>query len=338
VSIIAAQHSLRPSRLGIQFELLKRNIHGLFQAKIPQNPHGYCAIYFQSNKIVSLSNTPSRIARHAVVNMHAVKAKYSYCVHLIFTTVAMHTPRLVVLIALPLLTAAALLLHGPIAQPAHYHDFADTRALWGIPHAADVLSNLPFLLIGLWGLVRAQHTSVALKNATLCLCVWLIATCFGSAFYHWAPNNFGLLIDRIPIALACAAITALLLADRVHARAGAALPLCTLSVLAIASCLLWYASEQAGASDLRLYLFVQFLPMLLVPLLTLLFAGGTVSARTWWLVVALYAIAKAVELLDHSIYTTVHLVSGHTLKHMFAAAAAYVLVRALTAPRETVRV
>ena len=50
-------------------------------------------------------------------------------------------------------SALALLLHGPIAQWASYHAFADQRELWGIPHAADVLSNLPFAIAGLWASV-----------------------------------------------------------------------------------------------------------------------------------------------------------------------------------------
>jgi hypothetical protein len=245
----------------------------------------------------------------------------------------MHTYRLPILVALPLLAAAALWLYGPIAQPAHYHHFADTRMFASIPYAADVLSNLPFFIIGLWGLFNVRHASAPLKNATTWLCVALMATCFGSAFYHWEPNNWGLLIDRVPIALACAAITVLLLADRVHTRAGGITPLFVLNATAFASCIVWYRSELMDASDLRLYLFVQFLPMLLVPVLTLLYPNGSIRVQTWWVVVALYAVAKAVEVLDHRIYEALHFISGHTLKHLFAAAAAWVLVRALVNER-----
>ena len=42
----------------------------------------------------------------------------------------------------PVLAAAlALWLHGPIAQPAHYHTFVDARAWGPLPNAANVLSN-----------------------------------------------------------------------------------------------------------------------------------------------------------------------------------------------------
>jgi uncharacterized BrkB/YihY/UPF0761 family membrane protein len=83
----------------------------------------------------------------------------------------MHTYRLPILVALPLLAAAALWLYGPIAQPAHYHHFADIRMFASIPYAADVLSNLPFFIIGLWGLCNVRHASAPLKNATTWLCV-----------------------------------------------------------------------------------------------------------------------------------------------------------------------
>ncbi len=56
------------------------------------------------------------------------------------------------LLVLAALLALGLLLHGPIPQWASYHQFADQRGWHGLPHAADVLSNLPFALIGLWAL------------------------------------------------------------------------------------------------------------------------------------------------------------------------------------------
>ena len=65
-----------------------------------------------------------------------------------------------------LLVAAAILalalgLHGPIAQWASYHAFADARAWLGLPNAQNVLSNLPFALLGLWG--RADAFALAIE-------------------------------------------------------------------------------------------------------------------------------------------------------------------------------
>ncbi|MGY3575136.1 hypothetical protein [Bradyrhizobium sp. USDA 4504] len=46
---------------------------------------------------------------------------------------------------------AAFAVHGRIAQPAGYNDFADHSALSGIPHAGDVLSNIGFAVVAIWG-------------------------------------------------------------------------------------------------------------------------------------------------------------------------------------------
>jgi hypothetical protein len=241
----------------------------------------------------------------------------------------MRTLRHFILIGFPLLGIIALALTGPIAQPHEFHAFADTRA-WGfIPNAADVLSNLPFLFAGLWGLLRIERVATPLRPLAALLCVAIALTCFGSAYYHWDPQNFGLMIDRIPIALACATIALILLADRVTPAAARLLPMTALSAIAVASCVFWYVTEQAGAGDLRPYIVIQALPMLLVPLLTLLYPGGQIRGATWWSVLALYALAKLCEGLDHQIFEFTQIVSGHTLKHLFAAAAAFVLIRAL---------
>lgn len=235
--------------------------------------------------------------------------------------------RALVLFALALLLGAALWLHGPIPQWDSYHHFADRRAWLGIPHAADVLSNLPFACIGawwLWAMRGAPHTA-ATPAWRLFACA-LIATAAGSAFYHWAPDNASLAFDRLPIAWACAALTCAFLAERVHARWAAPGVLGAAWLAASVSVALWWWSEAAGRSDLRPYLFVQFLPMLLVPAALLLrlprrFAAAAPDGA-WWGVLAGYALAKAFEVGDHAVFEHLAWLSGHTLKHLVAAGAA----------------
>ena len=103
------------------------------------------------------------------------------------------------LFSLAAATAIALALHGAIPQPAEYHAFADARGWLGLPNAANVLSNLPFTLIGAWGLWRLsaiQHGPA--RAAWCCFCAALACTGFGSAIYHWAPANASLVLDRCP--------------------------------------------------------------------------------------------------------------------------------------------
>ncbi len=224
--------------------------------------------------------------------------------------------------------ALALGLHGPIPQWANYHAFADARPWLGLPNAENVLSNLPFALIGLWGWRRAAGVL-----AWRAFSVALVCTAFGSALYHWAPGNALLVADRLPIAWACAALACGFLSERVDAR-WASLPVMAAATLAAsASVAWWWISEQLGVGDLRAYLFVQFLPMLTVPAALLLklrpLRLDAVRNTAWWAVLGLYGAAKLMELADAAVFDTLVFASGHTLKHLLAAAAAACLLGGL---------
>ncbi len=230
------------------------------------------------------------------------------------------------LIAVAMLLALALGLHGPIPQWADYHAFADARGWLGVPNAANVLSNLPFALIGLWGWrahSRSAHADALVWRA---FSLALVGTAFGSALYHWAPGNGALVLDRLPIAWACSLLTCALLAERIDPRWAGAPALAASVLVGSASVAWWWLAD-----DLRPYLFVQFLPMLLVPVAL----GWRLPARTsgalrhadWWIVLGLYAVAKLLELGDRAVLDALGLTSGHTLKHLLAAAAALWMVR-----------
>jgi hypothetical protein len=57
------------------------------------------------------------------------------------------------LLVLTAVVALVFFLLPRIPQPAAYHLFADRRRFLGIPNFANVVSNLPFAVIGLWGLI-----------------------------------------------------------------------------------------------------------------------------------------------------------------------------------------
>lgn len=234
---------------------------------------------------------------------------------------------LLVLMALTTLLAGTLLLHGPIAQWASYHDFADQRAWLGLPNAADVLSNLPFALVGGgWLLATRAMRRTPATSAWRAFAIALLATSVGSALYHWSPHNASLAFDRLPIAWACAALTCAFLAERVDVRWARPGALAAALLLASLSVALWWWSEAIGRSDLRPYLFVQFLPMLLVPAVLLMRLprrfDGAARDRAWWGVLAGYGVAKALEVADHAVLEQSAFLSGHTLKHVVAAGAA----------------
>lgn len=226
----------------------------------------------------------------------------------------------------------------PIAQPVSYHAFVDQRDFWGIPNFWNVVSNLGFLLIGVAGIVLIERSfksgrhqsfvSRAERWPYLILFFSVAMVCVGSAYYHWMPNNMGLLWDRLPIACGVTALLAATIVDRVGVKAGLiALPI--LVFLGVASVLHWYWSELQGAGNLNFYIVVQFYSLLLVVVLSVLLPSRYTRGADIYTVVGLYGLSKVTEKLDGDIYALGQVVSGHTLKHLIAAFAVYWIVRML---------
>jgi hypothetical protein len=241
-------------------------------------------------------------------------------------------PLLLIFVAVAVAIIALLL--PPIPQPLSYHNFADHRAWLGIPNFGDVASNLPFAIVGLWGLLvlftpgktkfldpRERWLYVVMFSA-------LILTALGSAYYHLAPDNGRLVWDRIPIMIVFMALLAAVIAERVSVNAGLAL-FPVLEALGVASVLYWRSSELRGHGDLRCYAAVQVYAILIV-LLALLLPPQYTRGSDFAVVVGFYALAKILEEGDRQVFAVGHLVSGHTLKHVAAAAAGCWVLRMLT--------
>ena len=74
-----------------------------------------------------------------------------------------------------------LMLLPPLAQTPSYHNFADRRTILDIPDFWDVISNLPFLVVGLMGLLRFRDQALRL------LFFGVFCTSLGSAYY-WSAR------------------------------------------------------------------------------------------------------------------------------------------------------
>ncbi len=229
---------------------------------------------------------------------------------------------------------ALLARHGRIAQPAHYHDFADQSAALGIPHAADVLSNAGFALVAIWGwlALRRRRASEQLRAGWPGYRLFLIGlflTAFGSAFYHLAPDNIRLIWDRLPIALVCAGLLAGVRGD-IQGGSKTAIDAIVLALTAVASVAWWAVTDRNGAGDLRPYLLLQGLALILVPLWQAIYRRPRTDRIAFSTAMALYILAKLAEVLDHEIATALGFVTGHTLKHLIATAATAAIVWGLT--------
>lgn len=236
------------------------------------------------------------------------------------------------LVGLALMAAVVAAWIPPVAQDPAYHRMADGRMLLGIPNALNVLSNLPFVLVGALGCWGLRGRRVAFRDPRerrpyRVFFAGLLLTGLGSAYYHLAPDNARLAWDRLPLAVALMALFAAIIGERLSVRAGLLL-LPLLVALGAGSVWIWYRGELLGGGDLRLYGMVQFYPLLAVPILSLLpprYSGGG------WLLgaILLYALAKAFEALDAPIFGLGRALSGHTLKHLFAALSGYAVWRML---------
>lgn len=240
--------------------------------------------------------------------------------------------RQVLPLSIILVAALAMLWYGPIAQLPDYHGFADQRTWIGIHHAADVLSNLGFAAVALYGmrLLRGRGAHPALSAGIAGYRLFFIAlalTALGSSWYHLAPDNARLVFDRLPIALACAGLLAAVWRETLG---GPRWLVWLLGAAAIVSVAWWRHTDLLGMGDLRPYLLLQLLPLTLVPLLQhlanrprqerLMFAGA----------IGLYVLAKICELADRPMLDALALLSGHTFKHLLASLAALVVARQLT--------
>jgi hypothetical protein len=215
---------------------------------------------------------------------------------------------------------------GPrLPQSIAYFNFADERSLVGVPNALNVFSNLAFLAVGLAGIAALRPGHARFRDPRerlpwLVLFSGVVLTGLGSAWFHLAPSPSSLVWDRLPMAVGFMGLLSALLTERVDARWGRRL-LWPLVALGIGSVLYWYVSELRGVGDLRPYLFVQYFPLLVIPIVLLTFPARYTESRMWLVGLGAYVLAKVAEARDVEIYRLGSIVSGHTVKHLLAAAA-----------------
>lgn len=249
------------------------------------------------------------------------------------------TSRIGLLLAVAVASASVLYFLPRIPQPQAYHAFADQRTLLGIPNALNVLTNVPFLLVGVAGVVfvwrqppypAGRHfLSGAERWPWLIFFLGVALTCVGSSWYHLAPSNARLVWDRLPMTFGFMSLFAAMIAERIDLRAGLAL-IAPLVLAGVASVLYWHWTELRGVGDLRPYAAVQFFPLVAIPLMMLVLPARYTAAGAIWVALVWYGLAKLLEELDRPIYAlTQHIISGHSLKHLAAAASAWCFLRML---------
>lgn len=217
----------------------------------------------------------------------------------------------------------------PIAQDPAYHQFADQRTLLGIPNMWDVLSNLPFVILGLYYGIKLRLTTSKTENQIIYDVFYLgfFLTGLGSGYYHLAPSNATLLWDRLPMTISFMAFFCFIIALHINQRKARQF-LLPLLILGIFSVIYWHYTESLGRGDLRLYGLVQFLPLILIPMTLFLLPSNKYQSKYIWGVIGFYVAAKITEHLDVQIYTLLS-ISGHSIKHVLAAGAGVMFYQAV---------
>jgi len=245
---------------------------------------------------------------------------------------AIINPRIILLLLSSLITALVIILVPHVSQDPAYHNFADQRYISGIPHFWNVVTNIPFIFLGITGFFKIQKQELPgilpdLFRAYLAFFMGLVLTGLGSGYYHLDPSNSTLVGDRMAITISFMSFFVLIFGESISTKTASRL-LAPLLLFGLASVVYWNITEKIGTGDLRFYALVQFLPMLLIPLM-LLFYGSCLSGRRWILAIILvYGAAKITEMYDHQIYELIGF-SGHSLKHLIAAFGAFLFLKGL---------
>jgi hypothetical protein len=226
-----------------------------------------------------------------------------------------------ILVSIILLPMVALMATPPIAQDLSYHDFADQRTLFGIPNFANVLSNFPFLIVGLLGLALC-----AAKRKTGAYGCWAIfffgvaLVTLGSGWYHATPDSATLVWDRLPMTIAFMGLLVAVLAEQVKTSFDRFLLLPAIAI-GVASVLWWHYTD-----DLRLYVWVQFGSLLAIAVAVLLFPKRYTHSVYLLYGLSAYFIATVAETIDRELFAaTGDMLSGHSLKHLLSALACLIV-------------
>jgi hypothetical protein len=243
-----------------------------------------------------------------------------------------HDHRIRILGIIILVAIIAVFNFAPIPQNPAYHQFADRRLIAGLPNFLNVISNIPFLIIGFIGMYRVYNQQAAGGLAALrwmyfAFFAGVFLTGIGSSYYHLHPDNRTLVWDRLPMTIGFMALFSVIVGEYISIRAARVISL-PLLIVGLASVFYWYITELNGRGDLRPYIVVQFLPMILIPLILWLFKSDWERDSFYWGMIAAYALSKAAEFFDAELYA-LGTFSGHTLKHLIAAVAPYIFYRAL---------
>jgi len=215
----------------------------------------------------------------------------------------------VILFSITIIAIAGIFILSPIEQNKEYHNFCDSYTIFNIPNFWNVVSNIPFLIIGVLGLhTTATLSETKIQYITFFLGISLVS--LGSGYYHLNPNNNTLVWDRLPMTIAFMSLFSIIISEFIDLKIGLK-TLFPALLIGLISVIYWIIFN-----DLKIYLLVQFYPILAILIILLFYKSKYNLTIGYWKLLIAYVIAKFFEHFDYQTQSTLKILSGHTLKHL----------------------
>lgn len=216
----------------------------------------------------------------------------------------------------------------PIQQSQAYHSFSDNIMFFNVSNFWNVMSNIPFLIVGVWGMFKANSMAKnILQYFILFFGIALIS--IGSGYYHLNPNDDTLILDRLPMTIAFMSLFSICISEFVTNKDKKVILIPAL-VIGVFSVLYWDFS-----GDLKLYILVQSLPILAIPIILIFFNSKYTLIWGYWLLLITYLVAKVLEYFDDEIFALTGVIGGHPLKHIVASIGSAILLYTYIKRKET---
>ncbi len=168
--------------------------------------------------------------------------------------------RVIALICIAVIFTLGLALYGPIPQSDACYQFADHRSFFGIPNFFNVISNLPFLLVVIFGLLLFRKKTPSgslpsLRHADLVFFLGASLVAPASGYFHLNPNHSTLVWDRLAMTVSFMSFVSIIVGEYINKNIAQKLlgPLLFIGLFSVAW---WRFTDINDGGDLRLYILV----------------------------------------------------------------------------------
>ena len=225
----------------------------------------------------------------------------------------------VLLVSMALAVAAGLAAWGPLTVSPHDHHYAAARGWASAAGVFQALACVPMAVAAAVGmrLVRRSTWPASAARPWQAFMVLAGGLSIGSAGYHLLPNDTVYVLVHTLGAGAFVSLLLGFLAERVDSRCGSARSVAVGLLVAAGAGAYWAIGEWThGRGDLRAVLFLQCLPVLLIPAGAMSLPGKITTTADWMWMLGLYVVARAAAALDESVLTALGWITGHSLMHL----------------------